>query len=206
MLSLFTRRVALSTHCSTATYTRISPSSASTLRYRGTLENGLHTSTARLVANPPRNVNANANATTKGAKSSTKPTTAGRKKPGKELTPGRTAELLQAKKESDKKKKEKAAALRAKLKAQAKKKEAAALQQKRLAEKKKKTAQKKKEREEAKKPKSACIIISQSCEMPYLAASSLCASHQTSSKAHARTFIVCSGVGDTYSRGFRSLG
>jgi hypothetical protein len=185
MLSLFARRVALSTHCSTATYTRILPLSAPSLRYRRPLDNGFHTGTVHLVASPRRGVSTEAVAASGGAKPLTKSTTTGRKKRGKELTPEQKAAqavLLQAKRELERRrKKEQIAALKAKLKAQAAKKreaaamkrkrlaekerEAAALQRKRLVEKKKKFAQQEKERR-AKKPKSAYMMISYSCRMP----------------------------------------
>ncbi|KAF9653564.1 hypothetical protein BDM02DRAFT_3107481 [Thelephora ganbajun] len=169
MLSLFARRVTLSTRRSAATYTRILPSSASAIRLRGIRDTTPHANALRTFVNPQRNASTKATATTNKAKSSAKSKTAGRVKPGRKLTPEQKAALkqaLQVKKELDRKKKaERAAALKAKLKAQSeKKKQAATLKRKRLAEKKKKLAEARKARlakekekrlkaREAKKPK-----------------------------------------------------
>lgn len=160
MLSLFTRRVALSTYRSGATCSRILPPHVSSLRGRRVPHGSHHTGTARTFTNPQRNASTKATAATNEADSSTESSTTGRAKPKKQLTP----EQLRTNKELDKKgNAERAAALRAKKKAQAeKKKEAAALRRKRLAEKEKILIQarraKEREREkakEAKKPKSA---------------------------------------------------
>lgn len=165
MLSLLTRRVALSPHASTVTYTRILQLSTSTLRSRRVPGNCPHINTAQSFANSRRNASTEAVTKTTKAKS---PTT-GRKKPGQKLTPEQKAaqkEELQVKKELDKKKRaEKAAVLRAKNKAQLeRKKAAAALQRKRLVEKNKKLAEKAKAEKE--KAKSAYMVFSWSCEVP----------------------------------------
>lgn len=152
MLFLLARHVALSSHTSTATYTRILQSSVSALRSRRILDNCLHTNTVQSFANPQRNASTKAGAEVTKAKSAA----TGRKKPVQKLTPEQKAaqkEVLRAKNELDKKKRaEKAAALRAKRKAQLEKeKAAAALQRTRLVEKNKKLAQKAKAEKE--KPK-----------------------------------------------------
>jgi signal transduction histidine kinase len=99
MLSLFTRRVALSVYRSTAVYTPILSSSAPALRYRRILDGNPHARTVQSAASLQRSVSTKATAVTDDGKS----------------------------KESERRKKaEKAAALRAKLKAQAEKKKEAA--------------------------------------------------------------------------------
>lgn len=147
MLSLFTRRVALSAHPLTATYTRILPSSASAFRSSRILGNSPRASTVQSFANPQRNASTEVTAKTKKTKS----VTVDRKNPGQELTPEQEAahkELLRAKKGLEKKdlhrkkEAEKAAALTAKLKAQTEK------------EKERQKAR------EAKKPKRAYTTIS----------------------------------------------
>lgn len=156
MLFLLARRVASSSHTSTATYTRNLQSSVSALRSRRILDNCLHTNTVQSFANSHRNASTKAVAKVTKAK----PATTGRKKSVRELTPEQKAaqkEVLRAKNELDKRKKaEKAAALRAQQKAQLeKKKAAAALQRRRLVEKNKKLAQKAK----AEKEKAKAMII-----------------------------------------------
>lgn len=148
MLSLFTRRVALSAHRSTATYTRIvqSHSTPHARLYAGTVQ-----------TNPQRNASTKATATTNTGPS-TKSNTTGRTKPTAKLTPeekAAQAQLLRVRKESDRKKKvAAAAALRAKQKARAEReKEAAAQKRKCLAEKKKKLADAEKEKVREKKRK-----------------------------------------------------
>lgn len=230
MLSLFTRRVALSAYRPTATYARILPSPASSLR-AGTIA-GLHIHTAQIPTNPQRNASTKATAvketkasTTKKAKPSTKTTAAVKKtkSPTKSTTTGRanprrnlTPEQKAAQKQKLQDKKEKATALRAKLKAQAEKqREAAAQKRKRLAlaEKKKKLVEAKRAKEEkekerkrireAKKPKSAYIKVS--CETLFSAASIVCVSHQTPSEAHEPILDVPTGDKETPHRGCRRL-
>ena len=179
MLSLFTRRVALSAHSSTATYRRVLPSPALILRARTIADTGLHIVTARTFTGSQRNASTKATAKTKETKSSTKPVTAGRVKVRRRLTPEQKAALKQvydAEKELERRKKaEKAVALKAKQKARAEKeKEAAARKRKQLAEMKKKKLADAKEREkekkkakEAKKPERAYIMVSFSREMSY---------------------------------------
>ena len=156
MLSLFTQRVSLSAHRSAATYTRILPSSASTLRARTITGTRLHASTVQ--TNLQRDVTTEAAATTETGPS-TESNTMGRTKPRARLTPEEKearAQLLRARMELDM---EKNVALRVKQKARAEKeKEAAAQKRKHLAEKKKKLAdaekvrkQKEKEREKVRK-------------------------------------------------------
>jgi len=146
MLSLFTRRVALSAHRTTATYARILPSPVSTLRARTIADTSLHASTVR--TSPQRNASTGAAATTKKTGPSTKSSTTGRAKLTPEEKEAR-ARLLRLRNKLDREKKAAAAvALRAKRKVQAeKKKEAAAQKRKRLAERKKKLADAKKEKE-----------------------------------------------------------
>jgi len=156
MLSLFTRRVALSAYRSTATYARILPSPISTLRARTIADTSLHANTIR--TNPQHNASTKAAATTKKTGPSTKSITMGRTKPRTKLTPEEKvarAQVLQMRKELEREKKAAAAAsLRAKRKARAEKeKEAAAQKRKRLAEKKKKLASAKKEKERKEKEK-----------------------------------------------------
>lgn len=169
MLSMFTRRVTLSAHRTTATYKRIVPSGLSALRVRGAPGTSFHTSTARVFMNPQRNVSTRATVTTGKPDLSTRSITTMSQGT---LTPEQK-QTLQAEEELEKKKRaEKAAALRATLKARVEKeKAAAALKLKRFqerenklaqarAEKKQKLARAKAEKEkerEAKKPKSAYI-------------------------------------------------
>ena len=231
MLSLFTRRVTLSAHRSTATYTRILSCPVSTLRAKTTSGTKPHTGTIRTFANPQRNASTKASAATKKTESST---TTGRTKPKRGLTPEQKAvreQTLRAKKELEKKKAERAAALRAKRKAQeVKKKEAAVQKRKQLVEKRKKLAEAKKAKEkerkqkekekvqkekekreeqkkarEAKKPMCAYIMISWSCEMLYSMAYIVCASYQPPSKAHEPVLGVPPGNQETYQGGRRRL-
>jgi len=200
MLSLFTRRVALSAYRSTATYARISASSAPTLRGRGLPDTSLHSNTVPAFTNPQRNVSTEAAVATKKTKSSAESTTGGRRKSQRNLTPEQKAarkQLLQAKRELDNKKKaERAVALEVKRKARAEKeKEAAALKRKRLAEKaekerKRKKAEAKAEKAEAKKPRSAHIVVSCLHDVSYSMVSVACTSHQTSSEAHEPVLVV----------------
>lgn len=113
MLHLFTRRVALSTHRATATYTRILPSSHS-LRSRSIPGNGLTPSTVQVFVNSQRNASTEATAATDEAKSSAKSGTTGRKEPKKVAALKAKPEGQAAKKKEAKKAKQKQKAKEAK--------------------------------------------------------------------------------------------
>jgi flagellar biosynthesis GTPase FlhF len=168
MLSLFTRRVALSVYRSNATYSRILPSPASTLRDRRIPDSSHHTGAARTFANPQRN------ASTKATASRTKQKTQAEKaKETAALKRKRLADKARAEKE-----REKAKAKKEKEKARAKEKED-------------------KKARVSKKPESAYDTVSRSLEMSYSPASVVCASHQASSETHDRIRVVRSGEKET---------
>lgn len=128
MLPLFTRRVALSAHSSTAVYARILHSSAPNPHHKRILDKSLRTPIVQSFASPQRNASTNVIPTTNKAKSSNESVTVGGRKPGGKLTLEQEIarrELLLAKKEYERKKKaEKAASLRAKALAEREKKRA----------------------------------------------------------------------------------
>jgi len=200
MLSLFTRRVALSAYRSSATYSRILPPSAFVLRDGRILHNSHHTGTVRTFTHPQRNASTKATAKTDEASPPSKSKTADGTQPRKRLSPAQ--------------KREKELALKAEKSARTKKKEeAAALQRKRLAEKKKKLAEarvkemkaKAKNAKEAKKQTSAYDTVSCSFKVSYSAISVACPSYQASSEAYELILAVRSGGGETSPRGCRRL-
>lgn len=199
MLPLFVRRVALSAYRSSATYSRILPSSALVLRDRRIQHNGHHTGTVRTFTHPQRNASTKATAKTSKARPPTKSKTAGGTQPRKRLSP----EQKHAKEHA------KELALIAKENARTKKeKEAVALQRERLAEKMKKLAEAKaKERKakEAEKKLSAYDMVSCSFKVSYSAASVACPSHQVSSEAHELIRAVHTGDEEKSQRGCRRL-
>lgn len=168
MVSLFARRVTLSAYRSSATYSRILPSSASVHCDRGIPGTSLHTGPVRKFPNSQRNASTSATATTDEIKS----TTTGRKEPVKKLTPKQQ--------EAQKRRAEMAAAL-------AKRKEAATLLLKHLTEKEEKLA-----KAEAKEGR-AYIVTPCSHEMSYSAIFVACTSYQTSSEVLGRILAVSTG-------------
>jgi len=192
MLSLFTRRVALSAYRSSATYSRFLSSSALVLRDRGIPHNIHHTATVRTFTHPQRDASTKATAKTKKASPPTKSKTTDGTQPGKRLS-----------------KHEKELALIAKKKAKAKKeKEAVALQRQRLAERRKKVAEAKaneKKAKEAEKKKRAYDMVSCSFKVSYSATSVACPSYQASSEAHELIRAVHAGGKEKSQRGCRRL-
>lgn len=199
MLSLFTRRVALSAYRSSATYSRILPSSALVLRDRRIQHNGHHTGTVRTFTHPQRNASTKASTKATAKTSKAKP-------PANSKTAGGTQSR---KRLSPEQKNAKELALIAKKNARAKKeKEAIALQRERLAEKMKKLAEAKaKERKakEAEKKLSAYDMVSCSFKVSYSAASVACPSYQASSEAHELIRAVHAGGEEKSPRGRRRL-
>lgn len=201
MLPLFTRRVALSAHLSTAAYLRIQPSSAPILRLRGVLDGGLPTCTAKSFANPRRNASTEVTATTNDADS---PTISSKER--KKLThewAAAQAEFLRAKKELGQKmkvlkRKETAgtnAALKAKSKARVQKeKEREKARAEKEKEREKARAEKEKEKEKARKEKARKVkkpirAYIMTCETLCLAYPS----RQTSPEGSGRIFALCQG-------------
>lgn len=118
MLSRFTRRVALSAHSTTATYSRILSFPASSLRPGAIAGVGLRTGAVLTLTNPKRNTSTNATAATEKTQLLTESTMAGRTSRRRGLTPEQRTALEKKVQEQQLDMANKAAALRIKKKKQ----------------------------------------------------------------------------------------